>query len=322
MPGQLLHRVAQRVCPRETDRVFEPLIADLQREWIDTRPGSRRAFALIRAYASFWSSVAVCAATMLRRGAVSPVDRRMTTAASLACVCGLVGLSMLRAVGAPGYYWHLEVSAIALNEAQAWSWAIVFAMIPAFMYARGEPDRRWDATATRMLITALLITVACVGWLGPALFQAAEHTHPHGQILADSEQPAFQSLPTVVRMVRNHTTDAKWVHALDRRLAEIANVLLLAIIGWQLSGIRRPSIGRVAFWWFALMEFVLVSGRYAINHAEWQQWRASGVLVLILLALHAAAKRNGPDLSAPPALPDLMSQLLNRFASIPYWRTL
>ena len=39
MPGQLLHRVAQRVCSRETDRVFEPLIADLQREWIDTRPG-------------------------------------------------------------------------------------------------------------------------------------------------------------------------------------------------------------------------------------------------------------------------------------------
>ena len=76
------------------------------------------------------------------------------------------------------------------------------------------------------------------------------------------------------------------------------------------------------------MEFVLFSGRYAINHAEWQQWRASGVLVLILLALHAAAKRNGPDLSVPPALPDprdlpdLVSQLLNRFASIPYWRTL
>ncbi len=300
MPGQLLHRIARRVCPDETDRVFEPLIADLQREWVDARPGSRRAVALARGYWSFWFSVTACAATMLRRGAVSPVDRRMTTAASLACVCGLVGLSMLRTVGAPGYYWHLEVSAIALNEAQAWSWAIVFAMIPAFMYARVEPDRRWDATATRILITALLITVACVGWLGPALFQAAEHTHRHGQFLADSEQPAFQSLPTVIRMIRK-SNDPMWWHALDRRLASLVNVAVLGLIGWSLSGIRRPSAGRVAFWWFALMEFVLFSGSYAINRAEWQQWRASGILVLILLALYATARRNRSDL---PALPD------------------
>jgi hypothetical protein len=35
MPGRLRHRIALRLCRAETDRVIEPLIADLQREWQD-----------------------------------------------------------------------------------------------------------------------------------------------------------------------------------------------------------------------------------------------------------------------------------------------
>ena len=229
----------------------------------------------------------------------------------LAFVCAPLAVTLLRLVGASRAYWHQPLSAFILGELQAWSWAIVFAMAPAFMYARREPGRRWDATTSRLLAAGLLLSIASVGWVGPITFGVMEHAHGH--FLDGRAQPAFASLPTVVRMVRAHATDANWPHFLTGRLIMIADALLLALIGWRLSAIRRPTIGRVTFWWFALMEFVLLSGGFAINQAEWQQWRASGVLVLILLALYVAAKRNRPDLSVrptppdPPGLPDVVS---------------
>ena len=313
MPGQLLHRIALRVCRDETERVLEPLIADLQREWSDARPGSARAFALARAYASFWFAVTACSIRTIARGVVSPIDREMTTAATPAFLCGvfaivilrvsgsILGITGLRIFGNSWGYWHRPLSAIALGELQTVGWSVVFAMLPAFMCIRRDPNRRWDATASRILAAAVVIVVVFVGWLGPALFGASEHAQ--GFFLNGRAQPAFASITTVIRMVRNHS-HAAWSHELDHRLTSIATALLLSLIGWQLSAIRRPSIGRVAFWWFVLMEFVLFSGGYAINQAEWQQWRASGVLLLILLALHTAARWNGSGLSAPPAPPD------------------
>ena len=151
------------------------------------------------------------------------------------------------------------------------------------------------------LAGGLSVIDCLIGWLGPALFGASEHAQ--GFFLNGRAQPAFASITTVIRMVRDHSHVAS-SHELDHRLTRIATALLLSLIGWQLSAIRRPSIGRVAFWWFMLMEFVLFSGGYAINQAEWQQWRASGVLLLILLVLHIAARWNGSGLSAPPAPPD------------------
>ena len=182
-------------------------------------------------------------------------------------------------------------------------WSVVFAMLPAFMYLRRDPRRRWDATASRVLVGGLVVSIALVGWVGPSLFGAS--VHAQGYFLDGHAQPAFASLTTVIRMARDRSSDMTWLVMLHQRLAMIVTALLLSLIGWQLSAIRRPSIGRAMFWWFALMELVLASGHYAINRPEWQQWRASGILVLFLLALQMAARRSGRGLSAPPAPPAL-----------------
>jgi hypothetical protein len=298
MPGRLLHRIALRLCRAEADRVLEPLIADLQREWSDAKPGSGRAFALARAYASFWSSITLCAARTVLRGAVAPVDRGMTTSATVAFVYAVLGVTLLRSVGVRWWYWQQPLSALILNEMSAWVALSAFATVPAFMYARREPDRRWDATASRLLVVTTLIAIASAGWLGPALFAASEHGHGH--FLDRQVQPSFESMPTIIRMVRQHATDADWQYFLNARLAMITDAVLLGLIGWQLSGIRRPGIGRAMFWWFTLMELVLVSGASSHDGPGWLVWRASGILVLILLALHAT-RRNRSD---RPALPD------------------
>ena len=122
--------------------------------------------------------------------------------------------------------------AIALGEASAWASFGIFALVPAFMYARRRTDRNWDTTASRLLLAGLLISIAFVGWLGPALSGAAEHAHVH--FLDGRVQPAFASLSTIVHMVRARATDADWSHVLTVRLMMIADAFLSALIGWRL----------------------------------------------------------------------------------------
>ena len=310
MPGALLHRIARRVCPQETDWVFDPLIADLQREWHDARPGTRRALALARGYMGFWHALGSCAASAIARAALSPIAPDVARPATAAFACALLavptlriafallGMTGLRIFGTSWGYWHRPLSTIALGELQTVGWSVVFAVLPALMYARRAPERRWNAGSAKVLIAGLVITIVCLGWLGPAILRASMPRAWHPE-----ETPAFRSLPSVVqtmRAARFPDEAAPWRRELHRRAATGVTTLLLGLIGWRLSGLSQPSVLRAAFWWFALMEFVLVSGAYAINQAEWQQWRASGLLVLILLALRTAPRRNA---SALPALP-------------------
>ena len=61
LPGSLLHRVATRYCSAATcERVIEPLIADLQREWLSADRPAQRAVARVRGYASFWQTLVLC----------------------------------------------------------------------------------------------------------------------------------------------------------------------------------------------------------------------------------------------------------------------
>lgn len=61
LPGTLLHRVATRYCsPTTCERVIEPLIADLQREWLAADSYTWRAAARLHGYAAFWQALFWC----------------------------------------------------------------------------------------------------------------------------------------------------------------------------------------------------------------------------------------------------------------------
>ena len=63
LPGDFLHRIARWSCSTTTcERVIEPLLADLQREWLSADRPARRAMARIGGYASFWQTLLVCGA--------------------------------------------------------------------------------------------------------------------------------------------------------------------------------------------------------------------------------------------------------------------
>jgi hypothetical protein len=61
LPGDLLHRIATRSCSTTTcERVIEPLIADLQREWLAADSKTGRAAARLHGYGAFWQALFRC----------------------------------------------------------------------------------------------------------------------------------------------------------------------------------------------------------------------------------------------------------------------
>ena len=61
MPGRWLHRLAGRCCAVLTrEQIVEPLLADLQHQWLTSSSRIGRARTLIRGYAAFWQTLAFC----------------------------------------------------------------------------------------------------------------------------------------------------------------------------------------------------------------------------------------------------------------------
>src|SRR5688572_29540065 len=62
MPGRTLHRLATHICSAKTlERVVEPAIADLQKEFAGAERMSRRAWVLLNGYFAILKVIAVCA---------------------------------------------------------------------------------------------------------------------------------------------------------------------------------------------------------------------------------------------------------------------
>jgi hypothetical protein len=301
MPGRFLHRLARRLLPTGAcESVLEPLLADLQHEW--QHPTERlldRAWRLAHGYWAFWVALGFCGVRTMLRGAVSPVEIEAARPAAIGFAIAACGIAVLRYAVSSNYR-QQPLGILALGQLSTLGFSVVFAMVPAFMYARPQPHRAWNPTTSRLLIAGIAISIVCVGWVGPA-FNGA-HEHALGHFLDDRNQPAFASLPSILRAVRSPATadPLMWRQALNGTVAMIVMALLLGLIGWQLSAFRPPSPGRALAWWFGLMEFVLASGSYAIritsqpqgpNTGLWWQWLVPGLLIAILLTLRARASR-------------------------------
>ena len=80
MPGRTLHRFATHLCSAKTlERVVEPAIADLQKEYAAARSASSRVWALLLGYLAVLKVMALCAASVPSSG-----DDRRAVASALA----------------------------------------------------------------------------------------------------------------------------------------------------------------------------------------------------------------------------------------------
>jgi hypothetical protein len=65
IPGRTLHRLAARICSANTlERVVEPVIADLQKEFAGAGSASRRVWILFAGYAATLQVIALCAVSV------------------------------------------------------------------------------------------------------------------------------------------------------------------------------------------------------------------------------------------------------------------
>jgi hypothetical protein len=63
VPGRWLHRVASRWLSASThERIFEPLLADFQHQWVTAPDRRSRMSTLVRGYVAFWQAAALCGA--------------------------------------------------------------------------------------------------------------------------------------------------------------------------------------------------------------------------------------------------------------------
>lgn len=148
-PGSRLQRLAHRLCGAAlSDRVFEPLLADLQRQWRDTPPGARRVFSLASGYAAFWQTLAISGLQAIAAEAVRPPAREIQVSALRALTLSAMALILLQLVGV-----GLELQG-AVGQASVIVWWIVFntvtttlplALLPMCWRARVQQARTADA---------------------------------------------------------------------------------------------------------------------------------------------------------------------------------
>ena len=86
IPGRALHRLAARICSEKTlERVVEPAIADLQKEYRGADASSvwRRAWIVIAGYSAILKAMAICAVSV----SVAATDERRALIATLIWSC-------------------------------------------------------------------------------------------------------------------------------------------------------------------------------------------------------------------------------------------
>ena len=175
IPGQTLHRLAARLCSAKSlERVVEPAIADLQKEFADharEKVGERRFFNLVTGYVAIWNLIALCAAESLT---LSPHDRPGLARAFLWAFGTTVILTILLVVPpAAGLSESIKPEDIVLLIPQALPLTIPTGIALGIAIGVGGMVITRGAVAV-LLLVALLGSAASFGtmnWLMPAANQ-------------------------------------------------------------------------------------------------------------------------------------------------------
>lgn len=114
-PGRTLHRLASHLCSAKTlERVVEPAIADLQKEYAAERCAGSRAWILLRGYCAILNVIAICALSV----STTTHDERRALSRTLAwSVGGIAAISALLTLP-PLLDWEMQ------------SWAAAMALVP------------------------------------------------------------------------------------------------------------------------------------------------------------------------------------------------
>ena len=306
--------------------VFEPLVADWQREMAEARQQHGRwvyACAIVSGSAAFTRSLVRCAMT---RGGWRPTWR-----ASGVGILAFVSAIVLAAAGVaviavqngrpiePGlrtYSWLLGAAALYVPPA----------MVPAMFLLRRDPRSTARHATAAIALGALLTTAVLVLTSPDALnryfssFEWSEREYQRG--LANDQAGRYQYPGTAYReLVTPKTVEERrekyarfmvWLEeqrakdpapTLRERIARLQPAvlaILFGVMGWTLAGMGSPSIPRAMMWWGLMYLTTLgfggllapVVGEMSFWNAHIQYWMAVPVIAAMTASLMLAARRS------------------------------
>lgn len=325
-PGaRLLHLARAWFDEGTVTRVFEPLIADWQREWADAQTASlaRRGRILISGLSAFLRSLLTCSVSLV---AMLPPAR----------VGGgfLIGAIATTAMGATAIMYpevrqlvSLEAPLMLLLGALAGfvSWLAMVLLplgaLPATMLARYAGASRADIVRLAcLLILAIIVTV---GWVGPYGERVRSRAHvelrlpplvAQGMTEAQARQTLREprlrsadlqmSLPALWQAWVAGATGQRWparvLAELHRRVALVGLAVVMTVAGWRLASRRprRPPL-TVTLWWLSTAAILLGCWLVAVRASAggtmvpgMTSWATLGLAVALswLITRHSAAR--------------------------------
>jgi hypothetical protein len=265
--------------PATVERVFEPLVADWQREFAAATSRREHARILINGSVAF----ALCVLTCLLTGGISMSSRAAIgrgTAVLIASTIVLLALQMA-----------LNSLQFALPYPLEWRmWialpmvlplAIPMALLPMMLILRG---RLATARQAALMLAAGAMTAYLATALAPltrgdvrdSLYEAMSQ-----RALANDAAGRFQYPGTAMRMLRPTTPEQRAEFRHDRRYLEYqaevtrprfgraamlngALAVALGALGWALAGLRRATPGAIVTWWaMAWVAIILMGGNFS-----------------------------------------------------------
>lgn len=267
-------------------QVFEPLIADWDRELCHARSSSARTAIVVRGFLAFVLTLVSCG---LRHALTENTGMWKYSLLALAAAMGLGIASEMAIVDARATDANFPPDVlleIALRSALVTAFAT--ALLPALFLLRRDP-RVPGRTATLWLTAGALITAAAIVVLPrPDNYQltAEQNERLYQRAVANDRAGVFTYPGSASRQLREPTTPESrreryekflvWVEQqrIDRpeptpwqrlqRSSTPSLAALFGIIGWNLAGVLRPTAMRAFVWWgVAWFAMLAMDGRVA-----------------------------------------------------------
>ena len=284
--------------PQTVARVFDPLVADWQREWIDA-PRSRRSIVHVKGLVSFCVAIVVSSPVMLRtrvpKSLTDQVARRIAIATGLGMT--VLTLPFVQDIE-PWEQTLLILFVIPQSMTLAFPFAVVSAVDTIRNFAGVEPHVA-RGTAAKLAVVAVLFTFVMQGWVVPAANQAWRKGtfHPPSEParapreLSTFELLASPALATTHEPGTNEFYRARSIrHELINRAAFAVLPVVLLWRRWRALDLpagrwfspRSPAIGTLAMiFMFIVLQFSLRT----VEMTSHRPLRFSLWLILGLLSL-------------------------------------
>ncbi len=256
MPGRTLHRLATHICSAKTlERVVEPAIADLQKEFAGADRGARRAWVLLTGYVAILKVIFLCAVSVstLSTDARSAIGRTMKwSIALMVAVTALLMLPPLASVDA-------RISLVSLGTLIPQAVPLAIPIGIAFGIAFGMADRPPTGAVVKAVLlfacAASIVSFVTLAWVMPAANQAFRESVVHargqsGPLMKGASEMTLSELDrevTIAAAAANPRRADDYAWSLHLRFALSVASVVLAVFLFATSGRGAASRGLLAF---------------------------------------------------------------------------